>query len=311
MKLPARLLTALLTAVIATSAQAGSLVFSVGGSQPYLAGIALTDFALPAGRASLGIWWQRSPGLSVHLRNTTQFGPLGNVIIDADGSVATDGRYLLRLSARGSLGPVAVRLRGWAADSDDLPAVRPPDSNFGQPAPLRGRPALGVQAGASWRVSRALTVSVDPSLDLRAGSGTLLLPLQLQLPRIAGGPHELILNVTTLVPFGPAAPAVWSAAGAGLRIDRGRAAAWQLLLQLGGNADWFSPGLSFTVQDDLAGGTVQASLQLEPWRQEATQLDLQAAWNGTVHGLGVEIGFHMRAPAALLTAGVSVSVPLD
>lgn len=300
----------MLAAVTATTAQAGSLVFSVGGSRPYAASLALTDFAVPAGRASLGIWWQQTPGLSVHLRSTTQFGPLGNAIIDADGSLAVDGRYVVQLSARGSLGPVALRLRTWAADSDDLPAVRTADSNFASPSPLQGTPAVGVQLGASWRVSRALTMSLDPSLDLRSGTGTLVLPLQLQLPRIGGGPHELILSVSTRVPFGPHAPSAWSAAGAGLRIDRGRAAAWQLLLEVGGTDDWFGPGLSFTVQDTVAGGTLLAGLQLVPWHQEAA-LDLSATWNGTVHGVGTEFGFRMRAPAALLSAGVSVSVPLD
>lgn len=304
--------TLLLTLLLVQAAAAGSLRFTVLGSVELSGQVALVDFPLTNGRGSIGVHWAGTPGLAVHLRNTTTFGPLGNVIADIDAAGNTAGSFTAALAVRGALGPVSVRLRVHAANSDVLPRLRPADGSFAVRPPSRNSLLWGVQTGATWRVSRELLVVFEPAFLAGNRGAELLLPFELQLPRFVGN-HDLRLRVSTMVPLSGTESAAghWSAAGAGLRIDRGRQAAWELWLLLGGNTDFVSPGLSFGVQEALAGGQLRAGFRLEPWRSDLSMLDVEAWWSRSFGDAQLETFLLLGLPGTQITAGLSWTIPLD
>ena len=303
----------LLTAVLlAQPAGAQSLRFSVAGPTAFTGQLALVDFPLTNGRGSVGLHFASAPGLSVHLRNTTTFGPLGNVIVDLDAAAAADGRFSAALAARGALGPVAVRLRLHAANTDLLPLLRSRDGSLAAIAPSRESLLWGVQAGGTWRLSRELLLVFEPAWIAGSQGGALLLPFELQLPRFRDG-NDLRLRVSTMLPLGePAAfNSAWSAAGAGLRIDRGRQAAWDVWLMLGGNAGLLSPGLAFGVQESLAGGLLRVSVRAEPWRSDLPLVDIESVWSRPFGDSVLEASLALGLPAPGLVTGLAWSLPLD
>lgn len=304
------LLTVLLTMLfLASPVSAGSLRFTVAGGVTPALQVSLLDFQLTNGRGSVGVHWSGTPGLAVHLRNTTTFGPLGNVVADLDAAVNANGEFTAALAGRGALGPLAIRLRLHAGNADGLPQLRPADASFARLPAARGSLLWGVQAGATWRLSRELLLTFEPAYLAGSRGGELLLPFELQLPRFVGS-HDLRLRVSTMVPLTRSADA-WSAAGAGLRIDRGRQAAWEVWLSAGGNARLFSPGLSFAVQEQLAGGQLRAGFRLEPWRSDLSVLDLEASWTRAFGSSQLETFLYMGMPATRLTAGLAWAVPVD
>lgn len=305
-------LTLFTTLFLLQQAAAGSLDFTVAGGQGPLARVAVSDMPLTDGRGSLGLHWAGAPGLTVHLRRTTTFGPLGNVILDIDAGVDTAGRFTAALAGRGALGPVAVRLRLHAANSDSLPAARAQDSSFAPRPPGRESLLWGVQAGATWRLSRELQLVFEPAWLAGSRGGELLLPVELQLPRRVGD-HDLRLRVSTMIPLArtPESAGAWSSAGAGLRVDRGRRAAWEIWLLAGGNDRFFSPGLSFAVQEPLAGGDLRASFRLEPWRSDLSVLDVSASWSRPFGAMRLDSFLLLGLPGTRLSAGLAWAIPID
>ena len=100
----------LLIALSPLTARAADLRFEVGtGGAGFLA--AIQDHPVPGGRAGLGVFWLSGPGAAVHLRYSTTWGPLGNVVADLDAAL-TPSYWSVQLAGRAVLGPVSVRLRG-------------------------------------------------------------------------------------------------------------------------------------------------------------------------------------------------------
>ncbi len=298
---PLRLLLPLLL-LLSQPALSQSVRLALGGGTAGHVQLALLDQRLPSGRASLGVHYRGGLGVAVHLRNTTTFGPLGNVIVDLDALAEIAAGVDLAASARATAGPFALRLRAHVATAPGLPRLREDDGNFPARPAAGTAPVWGVQLGATYRASRELQVLFDPSLVAVTDGLSLLLPLELQLQRFLGD-QDLRLQVSTLVPLTRAGggTVAWSAAGAGIRIDRGRAAAWNAWLLVGGNSRFLSPGFRLGIQDALAGGQLRASLWLEPWRSDLEPLRLRVQWDGPVSG--VELAVHLEAAAAGATAG--------
>lgn len=287
-----------------------SLQLSVsGGLQGHLQ-LALLDQPISNGRASLGVHYGPSFGAALQLRNTTTFGPIGNVILDFDASYNFGSGHAVSLAARGSAGPVALRLRGVTAAGDTTRPLRPVDPVF-QPlhAPGTGA-AWSVQLGATYRLNRGLQLLADPTL-LELGSGpALLVPLEAQFSRLWDG-HDLRLALTGLMPLGESAMGAWGAGGVGLRINRARASSWNTWLLFGAGPSGFSPGLRLEVQESLnRAGTIAASLQLEPYRTDQPMLQLGVDWTSGSRTLPLHVWFGAAAPAARLELGMSVAYPL-
>lgn len=305
-------LLVLLLALLMTSAHAQSTrLTAVHAAGTFQVRFALLDMRIAGGRASLGVHYGTAPGLALHLRNTTTFGPLGNVIVDLDAAGTIGVGAAASLAARATAGPFALRLRLHAANSDHEPQLREPDRSL-QPMPIaEGAFTWGVQLGATWRASRELQLLFDPSIVGKGGGLAVVLPLEVQLQRFVAD-HDLRLRVSTLVSLsGAAGPVPWSSAGVGLHIDRGRAAAWDAWLLLGGTAERISPGLSFDVLDAVAGGQLRAGVVIETWRSEVDQLRLGIGWTGEVQDMVLDVYARASAPTARIEAGASLSWPLD
>lgn len=300
-----------LTGVFSLQTAAGQSVrLALSHGTGTAAGLALLDFPVTGGRGSLGISYRGAPGLSLHLRNTTTFGPLGNVIVDLDTAFFADGRGRATLAGRGTLGPAAVRLRLHAANTADLQPLRQ-EGSFAELPGTEGSLVWGVQAGATWRLSRELLLVAEPAWFTDPSGSALLLPVEIQLPGMIGS-HDLRLRVAALLALNEPAALTenWSSAGAGLRVDRGRQAAWEVWLLLGGNSRIISPGLSFSVQEELAEGTLRTSFRLEPWRSDLPVLALQATWTRPVGRSTFEASFSAGLPGSHLLAGLAWSLPL-
>ena len=306
----ARLALSIIILTMAAASFGQSIRLSVSGGLQGQLQLALLDQHIAGGRASLGVDYGPSFGAALQLRNTTSFGPLGNVILDLDASYNFGSGHALSLAARGSAGPVALRLRGATAAGDSGRPLRPADPVF-QPLPaVDAADVFSVQLGATYRLNRGLQLSADPTL-LDPGAGlALLLPLEAQFSRLWNG-HDLQLSLAGLVPLGGSGSEAWGAGGVGLRINRSRAASWNTWLLFGMGPSGFSPGLRLEVQESLdRAGTVAASLQLEPYRTDRPALQLGVNWTSAARSLPLNIWFEAAAPAARLELGVSVGFPL-
>lgn len=308
-RIAAALLLALLLLLPAAAARSLHLTGSSAGGPSF--SVALLEQRTELGRLSFGARLAADPAAAIQLQTTTGFGPLGNVTIDAAAAASLRGRFSASAAGRGSLGPLALRLR-LSALKGDLPPLlsSAADSVFPQLPAAGDTLTWGVQLGATYRLSREVLAVTDPQLLLSGRDRLLLLPLELQFPRLIAG-HDLRLAVETAVPLGAGTHAHWSAAAAGLRINRQRAAAWELWLHYGGTAYGHSPGLSFTVQESFSAGTLQAELRLEPYRTDLAELALQLSWSGTAADTSYRIVFDLAAPTERLSLSASLTVPVD
>lgn len=307
-----KLLLPVILLALLQPALARSLRFSVSSSSTVTSvQVALLDQRIEGGHASLGVHYRSAPGLALHLRNTTTFGPIGNVIVDFDGAATAGNGWYASLAARATAGPVALRLRGLALDGDGQPLLREPDPSFGPTVRSHGQLVWGVQLGATYRASRELQLLFDPSL-LGGGRGlALLLPLEVQLARFWNG-HDLRLQVAGLLPFHSGGDLqAWTSAGLGLRINRDRAASWNAWFLLGGTTSRFSPGVSLDVQQSTGQGAVSGSLRLEPWRNDSAPLNLRLAWQGELGNMSARVWLETRAPQAEIEAGLALEMALD
>lgn len=291
---------------------AQTLRFTAGVAGAAAFQVAFLDQPTAEGRASLGLEFLPHPGLQLHLRHTTGLGPLGNIIIDVDAAGTIDGPARASLAGRASVGPVALRLRPYVTSGEPLPRLRPADQSFGPLPYSPGLPVWGVQLGASWRLNRDLMLVADPGFMFGGRGAAVLVPLELQLRALVGS-HDLRLLVQTLVPLSssPQQLTAWSAAGAGLRINRQRAAAWELWLLYGGDRESQAAGLRFNVQESVAGGTLLAGFSLEPYRSDLQPLHLQLGWHGPVDGHTLDVQFELSAPGPALSFSTSLNIPLQ
>jgi hypothetical protein len=118
--------------------------------------------------------WE-SLALSLTASRRTTFGPLGNVLLAGETGITTDLDGFVTLGARGTLGPVGANLSLFAYnahpvvfDSRELANTTHPHYS---PVLLQDEVALGLQFGATYRLSRVLIASAEPTLIYLTGSG--------------------------------------------------------------------------------------------------------------------------------------------
>ncbi|MEM6430312.1 MAG: hypothetical protein AAF708_13810, partial [Deinococcota bacterium] len=118
--------------------------------------------------------WE-SLALSFSASRRTTFGPLGNVLLAAETGVTTDLDGFVTLGARGTLGPVGANLSLFAYnahpvafDSRELASTARPHYS---PVVLEDNVALGLRFGATYRLSRFLIASAEPTLIYLTDSG--------------------------------------------------------------------------------------------------------------------------------------------
>ncbi|HLR47079.1 MAG TPA: hypothetical protein VK092_07960, partial [Deinococcales bacterium] len=252
---------AVLLLAVTCLAAAGTLRLSAGSSPDARFTVEFADQRVAGGRSGLGLRGPSPLELGVHLRRTAGMGLLGNVIVDFDGTISTAGQARAAIAGRATAGPVALRLHGEAASAAGLWFLR------GEQAAASGflrEAGWQVGAGATWRVQRNVLLLADPSFVRGSAGSRLFLPVEVRLPRTLGD-HELRFRLEGSFAGAGSGPR-WVAAGAGVRLDRGRAAPWEAWLLAGGRNGMFSPGLSLNVQEKAGPGIIAFALALEPWR---------------------------------------------
>lgn len=307
-----RMLLLLLIMVAPALAAAQSLRLDLGGG-PAGAELLLgfTDQPVAGGRFGAAIHFRGVPGMALSFRNTTTWGPVGNLIIDLDASLAPYGAAF-SAQGRGVIGNVSLRTRASWLHGETPPRLRDADAAFPPPPRAGGSWLAAFEAGATYRVSRDLLVLADLAW-LWAQDGTGLRGgVEMRMPRLVGG-HELRLAVETLAAFGAGGSlADWVSLGAGLHIDRQRAAPWTVWFLLGGGEDGFSPGFRLAVSERTGRGNLQAELRLEPWRSDVPPLVLAATWSVPLAG-GATLAAVVEAAAAPaeLRAVLRYAMPLN
>jgi hypothetical protein len=219
--------------------------------------------------------------LGVRLRQAGSLASIGSVVttLAADGS--TGGRHQLALSGRGSVGPLALRVRGSV--SDGIEPLWPLNERSFTPLPLLGAgpPLFGLELGGAYRVSRQLIVDAAPGLFLRGGRLGARLDGEVRLVRAVGGDDlSLLLHAFAEPGFARAAGAL----GAGYTVNRRRAPSWTLAALVGWGPAGLLPGARVEGAERLAAGGLRLSMALEPYRLDTWPYRLELGYE---HQLGV------------------------
>ena len=223
----ARLALALVASLLPVTAFAQTLEVGLGallgGEQPADARVRFEGVRASGAPGTTVTFEVRGPrpGIGLGLSANQAFGPLGNVIFETWGALATrpgggatgEGS----LGARGVLGPVAVRLTllGFGAE----PGAFAPLQLASDARPHLDGPAAGVQAGVTGRLGRNLIVEGAPELYLAGGGVALRLDGAVRILR-AFGEQELRVGVHAYGAPGLGAGA--GAVGAAVNFPRGR-----------------------------------------------------------------------------------------
>ncbi|MEX2536708.1 MAG: hypothetical protein WD273_14020, partial [Trueperaceae bacterium] len=221
------------------------------------------DFPVDQGTAGLRLAAGDELELGLRLRQAGSVATVGNLIttLAADGSTA--GRYSLAFTARGVLGPAALRLRASVYDGSaplaplaegalpDLPQLGP------------GVAVVGLEAGVSYRLSRSLIVDIGPGLFLREGRLGGRLEGEARLLRAVGGDDlSLLVHVFAEPRFTRRSAAV----GVGYSWNRRRAPSWDASVWLGWGPGGVAPGARLEGSEPLAHGRLDLLLAAEPYR---------------------------------------------
>ena len=212
--------------------------------------------------------------LGLRLRQAGSLATIGNLITSLAADASTAGRYAAAITARGVLGPAAVRLR--ASIHDGLPPLAPLAEGDFSELPLLGpgSAVLGVEAGATYRVSRALIVDVAPGVYLRDGRVGASLGGEARLVRLQGRNDASVLLESFATPgFERTSVAV----GAGYTINRRRSPSWTVAAWLGAGPGGIAPGASISGGERIAGGSLDLLVAAEPYRVDVWpyRLDLE------------------------------------
>lgn len=270
-------------ALLSGALAAGTLHVDLLAGSGFRAGVSLED--LPVGsagsgsRASLGLTWGASgagPGAALYLRQTSAFGPVGNLIMELRAAGSTNREFSASLVGRGVAGPAAVRFRLSAGNTGLGPALQlagPPAEQFPQPS---GFPGLrqGVELGVTYRVTPTLILLADPGVQFREAGVSWHLHLEARLLRQAGR-DDLIIALE-----GVKLQREEGGGHAALRLSRQlnprRAAPWTVSVLFGGGPDYVGPGFRLQGSSVLTGGSeVTLAASLEPWRTDRAPVDFQ------------------------------------
>lgn len=308
---PTLLLTCL--ACLLPVALGQTVEFSVAhpASDRYPARVQVSFEEVPEGRGTVGLRLAAGEELQLglRLRQADSLATVGNLVTVLAADASTGGRYAVALTSRAVLGPVAVRLRASVSDGRAAMAAVA-EGSFAE-LPLLTRPSgpagaalLGLEAGASYRISRELIVDVAPGVFLLGGSMGGRLDGDLRFVRaVAGNDLSVLLHGF----LAPASKQFAGSLGIGYTINRRRAPAWSAAALLGWGGDGPAPGARLSGAERLASGRLDLQLTAEPYRLDAWpyraelgyRFDLGAGELRLAASAGLEPGSGWRAGAGL------------
>lgn len=225
------------------------------------------------------------------------FGPLGNLIFEADAAARLRGPAgpvaQGSVGARGVIGPVALRLKLQAFGADA--AAFSPLALASAERPNLGGPAAAVQLGVTGRLSRNLILEAGPELYLTGAGVALRVDAALRLLR-AVGDNELRLLLHAYGAPGLGSGAV--AAGAGVVFPRGRQPDISVAALVGVSPAGLLPGASVSLGQRLDTVSLDLQFAAEPYRLDVAPLRLQATVGLPLHG-ALPPGSQLRFEGAL------------
>ncbi len=278
-------------------------------------GIRFEGMRVEGGTVTLDLRYAGAPQVGLALSTSRAFGPLGNVVFDASGTLRVDGSAEARLGARGVLGPVAVRLAvaGFGPErllrQEALAATDRPDL---------ASAAFGVQAGVTWRPNRDLVLEATPEVYF-AGGVALRGEARLRWLR-ALGDDELFAVALGYAPPGLATAS--GAGGVGLTLTRGRAPDWTFVALVGASPAGLAVGGRVSVVEDFGPVRVSLDAAYEPFRLDLRPLRVHAAasapaFTGGTWELAADLGSDLGVGSAwrvasgtAYAASLGLSVPL-
>ncbi|MBW6457307.1 MAG: hypothetical protein K0A98_15605 [Trueperaceae bacterium] len=271
-----------------------------GGVTPR-ARVAVHDLRLGDDAFEFGIGWtDGGPAAAAGWRRTLAAGPLGTLVLDARTGVDAGGMGLA-VAARGTLGPVALRLDAAAGNrapgpwpvAARTPVTTPPAPDLAPLAGPGGGARLDLSANAVWRVDRQWTVDLTPRA-LRSADGWAVAAAG-SLRRAAVAP-DIDLSLRLDLASGPAGG--HAAAGLTLHHAPRRAPESQLTAWWGGATATAGPGLelAWVVREGGAQATLAGAIGPRWADRPAAYLAaaLQRPWGpGVAH-----VGARWVAPGA-------------
>lgn len=317
-----RLLRALVTGlaawlVAATAPAALAQEFSVslwGSVDPSGAAAPALTLGLDGGRAGsatvdLAVTVADAAQLDFALSENRAFGPLGNVVIELDAALRTDGAAQAELTARGVVGPAALRV-ALAAFSHDADRFDPLAAVTGERPRFRalaaGEAGYGLRMAGSGRLNRSLVLEVDPEVYLVGGGFATRADLRLRWLR-AFADNELRLLLSGY--RAPQASSAHVALGAGLVLGRGRAPDWHFTLSAGLAGDRLLPGGSVELTERLANGhVVSVFAAAEPYRSDLAAYRAHGTYQAGIGPGTLLVGAHAAAFGAQGGASYGLSV---
>lgn len=262
-----RTLLAALVLPFAGTVLAQTVEFGVGYPAAESAGLrAEVVFAgVPAERGTAGLRFAAGEELELglHLREAGSLATVGNLITTLAAHGSTGGRYALAFTARGVLGPAALRLRASAFDGH--PPLAPLAEGEFSELPLLGAggTVLGLEMGVAYRVSRTLIVDAAPALFLRSGRLGAGFDGESRLVRFHGR-NDLSLLLHLFAE--PGFDRLTAAVGAGYTFNRRRAPSWTASGWLGWGPGGPAPGGRLSGRQRLENGSLNLLLAAEPYR---------------------------------------------
>ncbi len=256
-----------------------------------------------AGGASTGV---AQFGVSLSANET--FGPLGNVIFELTGTLRTDAVGEAALAVRGTIGPIAARVRLSAFGAD--PAVFRVVDLAGDARPSLGGPGFGAELGVTARFGRNVILDAEPDLYLTGSGVAGRLEVRLRRLRTFADNELRVYVAGATVPGVGASPSrEWHAAvGAGVLLPRGRAPDVELLAFVGSRGGGVLPGARISWAESFGGGVrLDASGSLEPYRVDVHPLRLAI---GVEFPLTARTTAHVDAVAAALDPSRPAAVAL-
>lgn len=231
--------------------------------------------------------------LDVTLSAHETFGPLGNVIFELAGSLRTDALAQVEVTVRGTIGPLAARLRLSAFSAD--PVVFAPVALAADVRPSLGHAGVGGALGITARFGRDVILDAEPEFYVTDAGLATRFDARLRRLRTFGDNELRLYLGGSWVPGaggGSGGLADWHAAfGTGVLWPRGRAPDLEVAVLIGTRGTAVAPGLRVSLAESLPGG-VRLALDgsLEPYRVDVHPLRVTAAVELPIAG-SVTLGF--------------------
>jgi len=260
--------------------------------------------------------------LAVDLAANEVFGPLGNVIFELSGAIRTDALAQAALAVRGTIGPIAARLRlsAFGADAAVFDALATADDA----RPTLGRGGVGAELGVTVRFGRNVILDAEPDVYLTSAGVAGRIQVRLRRLRTFADNELRVYLLGATVPGttpaigAPPATGAWHVAvGAGVLLPRGRAPDVELLVFAGTRGAGVVPGARVSWAENFGGGVrLDATGSFEPYRVDvhpvrvAVGLELPLAADSTLRFDAVTAAFDRTRPAAFALRS-SVSMPVE